>query len=72
MTHTHYTDDSISVCDQCAVDLRMVGRLREAGITKWGQVTEFYANGELFQLSGIGEKSALILMDVKIERPKPH
>ena len=62
----HKNTDSITVCDECEITLRMVRALRNFGFIKWGDVENGYRTGELFEIKGIGIVSTLKLMDVQI------
>ena len=65
--HIHYDTDSISVCTECGVTRRLVMRLNDSGLYRWGEVKVAYASGDLFDLIGIGKKSIVTLMEVPIK-----
>lgn len=62
--HTHFITDTISVCKQCAITLRMVHVLYDSGFYEWQHVRDAFISGEIFDVPGIGAVSAYRLMDI--------
>lgn len=64
--HTHYKTDSVSVCQDCDINLRLVNALSKNGIFKWGQVRTARKGTDLIFMQGVGERSQIRLNKMRI------
>lgn len=55
MTKIHHcSTDSLSVCKECGITLKMVNRLHDHGIHTWANVGTAFYDRSIHNLSGVG------------------
>lgn len=64
--HTHYPSDSVSVCKECGITLRLVNTLQQHGLHTYSLVQAAYSSGTLRELDRIGIKSLTAIVEMKI------
>lgn len=67
--HTHYHADSISVCEACNINRRLVETLNNNGLFKWWQVATARRGTDLIYMKGIGGRSIDRLNKMRILKP---
>jgi hypothetical protein len=66
--HSHHINDSITVCCECGINLKLIHSLQENNLIEWWQLRLAIKDGRLHTLGGVGEVSVRKLRAVRIRQ----